>query len=282
MPFLNAWSLTAQAIEDVLDQTLPHVRLLLIDQGSTEPTGVQHLPNADARIYVWHHDPPLPSLAATWNRALRFVWEQGCERAFVINNDVRVPNALCERLLQVQRLTGAWFVTADNVGDAYQEAMQKPYQMDDAFLRARGGPDFSCFLITRECHKWFQFDEGFQPAYHEDNDYHRRLQLAGFGDRIFSVCLPYLHIGSGTLKENEKLREGWGPKFEACQRYYGEKWGGLPGSETYTVPFDVIQRDGDLGFADHRVLYTGQGKPGYYGPWKGLFDGQDRRLESGG
>lgn len=262
MPFYGALDLTRQAVRDVLQQSLP-VELLLID---THPTAesralCRDLRLASSHIWSWHHDPPLPSLAATWNYALNTIWAGGATEAWVVNNDVRLPHRLYQDLLEVQAQTGGWFVTAANVRDAWYDGMlgQSP-AITPSLLATRGGPDFSCFLITRECHQWFQFDEQFIPAYFEDNDYHRRLELAGFGDRIFSVSLPYLHYGSGTLQHNEGLRKDWGPKFDACRQYYARKWGGLPHQETYQVPFQAVQRDGDLGFADFRILLLGQGR----------------------
>lgn len=281
LPYVNNIGQTAEAITDCLAQTLPDVHLLLIDNGS-EALGRDLARGAAAnwktdRICTWRHDPPLPSLAATWNAALRFVWEAGEGQALVVNNDVRLPHHLYADLLGTQRATGAWFVTATNVGDAWYPGMMGQGQhLTDDFLRSRGGPDFSCFLITEECHRWFQFDEGFRPAYHEDNDYHRRLQLAGLGEKIFSVCIPYLHYGSGTLKSDPAFQATWGQKFAACQAYYQEKWGGLPGSETYEIPFQGPDNPNIGKGYDLRYLYLGQGKAPHVGHLSAreLFDGQ--------
>lgn len=221
---------TLQALRDVQAQTV-ETRILTIANGPHR-LGRPH----KAGWLEWHYALPLP-LAAVWNRALQFAWAAGATEAWVINNDVRVPPWLLAELQAVQRVTGAWFLTATNVGERYETALTEAVVIDETFRASRGGPDFSCFLIQRECHQWFQFDEGFQPAYHEDNDYHRRLELAGFGDRIFSVCLPYLHYGSGTLKADAQLRATWDQRFAQSQQWYVDKWGGLPGHETYDQPF---------------------------------------------
>lgn len=265
MPYIDCWQLTHRAVLDVLDQSI-ETEILLIDNGSSGVgrADADTLQALVSRVRVWHHQPPLPALGATWNMALRYVWEAGGEHALVVNNDVRLHEQLYAALLRTQQETGAWFVTACNI--APLEVDPAPIlPWDDAFLSSRGGPDFSCYLITKECHRWFQFDEGFVPAYHEDNDYHRRLILAGMGERIFSVPVPYHHIGSATVNRSETVKAGWGEKFKASQDYYRQKWGGLPHHETTVVPFDLQLRDGDLGFADARVLMTGQGKPGNWG-----------------
>ena len=251
MPYVGALDLTQAAIRDVLAQTLPDMQLLLIANGTEvlEDAG-------DSRVLQWHHHPSLPALAATWNRALQWAWESGADHCLGVNNDVRLPPELYAALLLAQQRTDGWFITAANAGERWDVVKTTPIlPPDEAFFTTRGGPDFSCFLITQECHRWFQFDEGFIPAYHEDNDYHRRLQLAGFGDRIFSVSIPYLHYGSGTLRHSPAVQGGWGPRFVACQQYYVEKWGGLPGQETRRRPFHEAADDIDI-----RPYLFGQGK----------------------
>lgn len=277
MPYLNCPDMTWQAIEDVLAQSIP-VHLLLIDNGS-QPDA-RELADIYVRamnnVLVWHHDPPLPSLSAVWNRALRFVWEAGGDHAWVVNNDARFHPRTYETLLEVQRTTGAFFVSAVSVTAEQFDPTIDLHAGLGTVTESRkdgirpegysyGGPDFSCYVMTRDCHRWFQFDEGFIPAYHEDNDFHRRLQLAGFGDKIFGVNVPFLHYGSGTLQGNDKLRAGWQPKFVACQDYYRKKWGDLPGREKLQAPFGMGPggEPADMG-ADLRATMTGQGKPGHY------------------
>lgn len=265
MPVLNNADQTAVAIQDVVDQTIAdHLRLLLVDQGSDDRTREMlwgYAQMHERQVRLWRHDPPLPSLAATWNRGLQWAWEAGAESCLVVNNDVRLPRHLYDDLRMVMYDTGAWFVTAVNVGAAwYPGMMQQSQAITDSLLQSRGGPDFSCFLIHRDCHRWFQFDEGFQPAYFDDNDYHRRLQLAGFGDKIFSVPIPYLHYGSGTLKDpaNQTLRAGWDAKFAHTRDYYIRKWGGPVGQETYTTPQN--EKAFNSPGRDPRWLLIGQGR----------------------
>ena len=102
----------------------------------------------------------------------------------------------------------------------------------------RGGPDFSCFVITKECHSKYKFDENFAPAFFEDNDFHRQVELGGDGDRIFSINVPYLHYGSQTIKQwTGERREKFDQAFVKCREYYVSKWGGMPHHETFDRPF---------------------------------------------
>jgi GT2 family glycosyltransferase len=244
MPFHNAVDLTAQAVQDVLNQTVP-VQLLLIDQGSDEESRAwaRRVAVQTNQVSVWHYTPAL-SLAACWNHALQSVWDAGGHEAWVVNNDIRVHPRTLECLQEVQSLTQALFVTPVNTGDRFHLASSffdaVPTRWSPEFLASRGGPDFSCFLITRECHQSFPFDQGFRPAYCEDLDYHRRLLLAGYGDKIFSVNIPYQHLGSGTLSAmSPEQRARTEAQINAGSRaHYRMKWGGDVNQERYRVPFD--------------------------------------------
>jgi hypothetical protein len=79
------------------------------------------------------------------------------------------------------------------------------------------------------------FDEGFYPAYFEDNDYHRRINLID-PDRYvghLEALEPEVKRNSETIRRDPSLNQ-----FPKSYDYYLRKWGGLPGSETYGTPFN--------------------------------------------
>jgi hypothetical protein len=267
MPWRNAPEMTWQAVEDLLAQSLPGVRVLLIDQGASQAdrewidaaidkrlTHPGPPFNTDPeytlgrgtppRVLCWHYLPALPSLSAVWNRALRFVWELGGTEALVVNNDVRLHPRTYELLDGLLGHTPALFVSAVGV----REGQFDPSATHEGFLTAPdaegwghpvapGGPDFSCFLLSQAGHRKYPFDEGFIPAYHEDLDMHRRYMLGGDGDKIFSVNLPFLHYASGTIKEyTPEQRAKFNAGFQACKAYYTRKWG-PPNAEVFYTPF---------------------------------------------
>jgi hypothetical protein len=224
MPVLGARDYTITAIADVLAQSVP-IRLLIVNQGVDDAfrEELERIAEAHAdRVFVWSHQPPLPSLAATWNRALDFVWACGGDRAWVVNNDARfLPGTVaCLSEILTNTLALGRIVIDDD---------------------RRGGPDFSCFLIAQECHEAFRFDEGFIPAYTEDLDLHRRIMLARQGHRIFSVDVPFLHYASGTLKSvDAKQRQQIEAAINVGSRaHYQRKWGGPVNQERFFAPFDA-------------------------------------------
>lgn len=102
------------------------------------------------------------------------------------------------------------------------------------------GPDYSCWAATRKLVETIgPFDEKFVPCYFEDNDSHYRIFGSGFQALSYS---PYFHYASQTVrgggpiseKRHQELANG---PFDKNKDYYTSKWGGLPGRETYTVPF---------------------------------------------
>lgn len=247
MPVKNAWEYTEPAIADCLAQTgiEPAPRLLVVNNGSTPEVreALEHRAEREGdRLLVWHHDPPLPSLSSTWNAALDFVWRAGGEEALVVNNDVRLDPWTYATLRAGLLTSQALFVSA--IGwDArrWMDTMftDREAARDSDMLQQRGGPDFSCFLIARACHEAFRFDEAIIPAYTEDLDMHRRLLLAGEGQRIFSVNLPYLHYGSRTVNSlSPEEQERFAQQVGQARAYYARKWGGPENHETFFSPFD--------------------------------------------
>jgi hypothetical protein len=243
MPAMANPEMTEDAIADLLAQSVP-VKVLLILQGVAGAfrQRMESIAEGEPRLLVWVHDPPLPSLSATWNRALQAVWEAGGEEALVVNNDVRLRPDTVSMLRTVMDQLVVLFVTAVGVTQEQYEAVKKSYAIDLVDdLSQRGGPDFSCFLISKAGHQRYPFDEGFVPAFCEDLDTHRRYMLNSDGDKIFSINLPYLHLGGGsnTLKAMEpEARAKHEARIGISRAYYERKWGGPVNGERYTIPFD--------------------------------------------
>lgn len=246
--------LSRAAISDVLAQSVP-VRLLIIGQDCPASMREEYekLAEADDRVLYWHHSPTLPSLAATWNRALRFVWSTGAEEALVVNNDLRMHADTVKVLSRARDYEQALFVSGVGVTEAQfatlpVQLVEDGDQLPDTFFVGhsldvqKGGPDFSCFLLSRECHDLLKFDEACTPAYLEDLMCHRELLLLGQGERIFSINLPYWHVGhgSGTLKAvSPERRAAIERQIEQGSRqHYLRCWGGPANHEMYTIKGD--------------------------------------------
>ena len=243
-PFIDNWAMTENAIADALDQDIGDIQVLAIAQGYSDETRrlAETFAEGKPNLHFWWFSPALMSLSAVWNRALSMVWLTGATEALVINNDTRLkPNTYMR--LRVELVGGAALFVS-GVGVIEDQFKGSAPTANDS----RGGPDFSCFCISRECHEKFPFDEAFIPCYTEDCSLHREIMLAGEGQRIYSIDVPYWHVdgGSGTLKSmNPERRATVERAIELGSRaHYARKWGGPVGAEKFAAPFDGIEVTG--------------------------------------
>ena len=159
------------------------------------------------------------SVAGCWNRALRWLFiEKGEPYALVINNDsVLQPSAY--RWLVAD---GGLFVTC--VGKRDAKCVEPPYLEPDPSAK-RPHPDFSCYLMRRECFERVgEFDENFKRAFVEDGDYHTRMHKVD----IHAECLelPFYHYGSATVKHcDAKERLAIQKQADLNRRYFAKKYG---------------------------------------------------------
>ena len=251
MPFVDLWdSYTHRAALDVLEQTEP-TRLLLINNGSGDEDrekAERFAAERHPRVLLWSHDPQLPALNECWNRALDFCWKVGAEKVWVCNNDARFSKHTLMTLSQAMDDTGALFVSAVGVGEGQFDPAEVPcYGKEewDSLLQHRGGPDFSCFLISKEGHKKYRLDPNL--TYAGDCDLHRQYMLGGDAKRIFSVNVPYLHYASRTINRSEEALEAHHRVNRRHLEYYEKKWGGRPNQETFRHPFAGDATNMDMG-----------------------------------
>lgn len=248
MPAKDCVEMTTQAVLDALAQSIS-TRVLLVDQGSSRASNDAFRQLAEhhhPRLLLWSHNPPLPCLSACWNRALDFVWSVGGTEALVTNNDVRLQHHMVEDLATIRHETEAWFVSGVGVREhEFDPAVRVPVELTRpdrgglARIASPGGPDFSCYLISKVGHTQYRFDERFIPAFCEDLDAHRRYLLGGDGWRIFGANLPYLHYASGTVKSfSPEERQTFSRAYDACVATYARKWGGGPSKEGWIRPSD--------------------------------------------
>jgi hypothetical protein len=95
---------------------------------------------------------------------------------------------------------------------------------------------WSCFLQREPV--WDavgEYDDGFWPAYFEDNDYLRRMRLAGLE--------PARVEGAGIIHRGSATGGAAFGRFGWNQGRYVRKWGGGPGDERFDRPWDGAPHD---------------------------------------
>lgn len=196
------------------------------------------------RIYIQPQYRAQVPLSAAWNRGAKQAFDDGCDYALVCNDDIMFgPECIDNMVSEYTRLKGdnVIMVTPNNINGQ----LGSPHEILDYKLPEgqevsfSDHPNFSCFLIAPDYfEKVGYFDENFAPAWYEDNDSHRRANLAGLRE-ICTTAAPMVHIGGVTTARMENPNSG------VSQAYYIEKWGGIPEShplpvekEHFTAPYN--------------------------------------------
>jgi GT2 family glycosyltransferase len=152
-------------------------------------------------------------VAASWNHACRWAWARQHEAVVLLNDDVRLVDPLA-----LAAFRGA---VADDAGTIYFAV----------------GHGFSAAGLSRRVWETVgPFDEGFWPAYYEDDDFLRRADLLGVGWRDLPVACQ--HERSAAIRLDPDVNALNSVAFPLNQRRYVAKWGGLPHRERYAVAWD--------------------------------------------
>lgn len=223
IPTFNSFERCEEAIRSVMRSSLKPDALIIIDDSGTGASLTRLVPvlaeyhNAGQTVLLWVHERRC-GVATSWNQFMRDT--AAYDRVIIANDDVFVHPDTIQRMM----------IAADE-------------QPDEVFFAGDGhsGNTFSFFLLTRKGYDEIgPFDERFFPAYFEDNDYSRRITLAGYKHVMVDGAI-YDHIGSSTLKsysrEEEQLHH---QQFRANEDYYKYKWGGPPHKELYHLPFNGV------------------------------------------
>jgi len=228
IPVLNGLHLTRECVKSVLAQDVP-CEIWIIDNGSVDGTREWLFSLANDRVR--HVAATLPSVAASWNFGLNFAFGMAdCEAAWVINNDTKFRPDSLRHLLAAD----APFVTL--VGKDDPHCIDPPYDDPDP-AKIRPHPDFSCFLIRKECFvKVGPFDEDFIGGYAEDASYHVRLHRAGI--TAVAIEMPFYHLGAGTIKcSDPEAQRKIQLRADANRALFKQKYGVAVGSAEYYALF---------------------------------------------
>lgn len=153
-------------------------------------------------------NPENRGVAGSWNQLCAALFSAGYTHAHIINDDIDMrtqPEAL----------------------EAFIEANPADFYV--------GTQNWCSFIMPKATFREIgRFDDKFFPAYFEDNDYYRRLILAGKKIVRTELLDPVVYRNSMTIQKEPALNN----LFMANQQYYIQKWGGTPGQETFTTPFN--------------------------------------------
>uniref|UniRef100_A0A7C3SNL8 Glycosyltransferase n=1 Tax=Dictyoglomus turgidum TaxID=513050 RepID=A0A7C3SNL8_9BACT len=243
IPTINLWKeYTEPCLKSVISNNT--LKFLIIDNGSVDETK-EELPKLllkrDDIDYVINYENW--GCARTWNYGMKIGFEDGFDYVLILNNDVLLhPNCVDRLVERFQRkdpdvvLVSAMDIRGECIvpSDIFKKDDKEKEKVSES-----ENPNFAAFMVNKKFWKKVgEFDEGFFPAYFEDNDMHYRIKLAG----LKAVCYPpalFYHYGSRT-QNDLRYPGGLVPsnQFLKNRDYYISKWGGMPGQEKFIHPFN--------------------------------------------
>ena len=252
IPVINLWdTFTKKCIDSVISAcaNLNH-RILLIYNASTDNTK-EEAGKLVSATFAHKRNEESWSVSKSWNYGIKDAFERGYDYVFVINNDILLHKDSIEKLIErfeevTKNNENIVLITAMDVRGEVSNA-QDIFNLkseDKKEVLEAESPNFSAFMIKKNCFELVgEFDEGFDPAYFEDGDYHRRIKLLNLTAIVYPQALFY-HFGSQTINQSpiDKILGAQG--FENTQKYFIDKWGGGPeidgkiGERLWKFPFN--------------------------------------------
>lgn len=215
---------TLNQIDWVLEKHIPSIHLDVVDTVCihiNECTDFQPIVDlakkfpTDYTKFTWTYNPNNLGVANSWNLFLKTAFEDRNDDGVIIaNDDIILGDTTIERMLSKAKEFPDALISGDSAGS--NNAFSLFYLPKSVFTRVGF------------------FDSRFYPAYFEDNDYHRRMQLLDI-PLLYSDGDTYYHKGSATINTYtpERMRRHH-QDFRRNESEYITKWGGLPGRETIT------------------------------------------------
>lgn len=186
--------------------------LVLLDNSGCKELSAQGF---DQEFLVLEPLVPL-SFAQSQNAFIRVARERGCDAYMYMHSDAVAGEGtpgrllhLVQQLLEGQSKWGAVLTNHDTLAAYNMEAVDTVGQYDTVIQ-----DNFS------------------------DNDYYRRMMLKGY-DLIYSkLAVVHQNGGHNSMEHDPVLRVIFARTYRLYGQYYIAKWGGEPGREQYTIPFN--------------------------------------------
>ena len=238
---VNCWNrYTKKALESI--KTKYDYRILFIDNGSVDETK-DEAGKLVSEKFSHHRNEDNWGTCRSWNFGIEDGFTRGAEYVLVLNNDIILHPDSIDRIIErfdKKEENLAMITMMDVRGECVvPENIFNLKSQDKEITFESEHPNFSAFMINKLCwDKVGKFDEGFFPAYFEDNDWHYRIKLLGFKAITLPTAMFY-HYGSGTQNADKGNPLVKGIQFDRNRDYYAKKWGGTPEAEKYIKPFNI-------------------------------------------
>jgi hypothetical protein len=245
IPAINLWTkFSKDCIESVVKacEGLEY-RIMFIDNNSFDETLVE-AGKLVSSTFSHYRSPIRMGCAESWNVGVKDAIARGFDKILILNNDIVIHQDAIKQLLKRFKKGDVGMVTCMDVKGQCNNIPTALFELNSRDFKGipeAPNPNFSAFMISKECYeKVGEFDEGFEKAYHEDNDWHRRMMLCNENAIVLPTAL-FFHFGSGTQNNADGIGRPIvsGEQFNKNLQYYISKWGGdhEGNKETLSVPF---------------------------------------------
>jgi GT2 family glycosyltransferase len=202
IPTINRSDLLLEALE-TYDKTWIDRHIYIVDNGD------QDIPSKNPWVKI-HRPAANMGVSASWNWIMKKAFSDGYTHVALLNDDIVWKKEISE--------------------------IEKFIHLNPAGLYNFGGT-WCCFILSYQTFLTVGgFDEDFFPAYFEDNDYCYRCRLASIPRKIDNFFSPEIYRNSMTIEKNPALNQN----FSKNEKFFCDKWGGLPGEEKYLFPFNTL------------------------------------------
>lgn len=206
IPYVNRPDLLEKAVRSV-QYFWPHTTIIDNSDAGLDPS-------------AWPVQLVRPSVPLTFSQTMnlvqRMATDQSCDFYFFMHNDAEAGEGTPERLLAV-----------------VEQAVTSGQRLGVAFTAYDTLAAMNMTMV-REVGRW----DTNLPQYYADNDYYRRVRLAGYEMLYTDLEVTHHNGASSTIKSDPRLGYINGVTHPLYSQYYSAKWGGDSGAETYDWPFD--------------------------------------------
>lgn len=195
----------AEALSSVIAQTYPSVEIVLVDDGSTVPTGLREITDRFPEVQVLRQDNAGVSVARNFGVSRT----HGSLLVFLDDDDRWHPERLARQVEALRRnpeavLSYCGMRTIDAAGGELVPADQHQVRDVHDVLRRRTGIILPNVMVRRQT---FQRVGGFHPSFRRAQDLDLVLKVALEGDFIFvdETLVDYRYHGGNNTRRHREL-----------------------------------------------------------------------------
>lgn len=206
IPTINRWDLLKPFLP-VYKKDFPNTNLFIVDNGDQ----IQEDQDPLIRFYfgIVHRPASNMGVAASWNWLCETIFAAGHTHALILNDDVYLGAS--QRAVSAIINDKPW---------AFQKTLRD---------------DWCAFILPKTIYENVgPFDERFFPCYFEDRDYMRRMRHKGCSIVQTQVLNPAIYKSSQSVEKDKSLLQN----FEKNKQLYIAIWGGPPGQEKFSSPYN--------------------------------------------